>query len=40
VVFLIEADEDPSLEIWAAGEAAAAFTQVYGLHVAVRRERQ
>jgi exopolyphosphatase/guanosine-5'-triphosphate,3'-diphosphate pyrophosphatase len=39
VVFLIEANGDPGLEVWAAGEAAGAFTQVYGLHVAVRRAR-
>ena len=39
VVFLVEADEDPGLEVWAAGEAAEAFTQIYGLQVAVQRAR-
>lgn len=39
IVFLIEADEDPGLEVWAAGEATAAFTQVYGLQVMVRKAR-
>src|SRR6185312_5064269 len=39
VIFLIESEDDPGLEVWAAGEAAAAFTQVYGLRVTVQRAR-
>jgi exopolyphosphatase/guanosine-5'-triphosphate,3'-diphosphate pyrophosphatase len=38
-VVLIEADEDADLEMWAVGEVAPAFTEVYGLNVTVQRTK-
>ncbi len=39
ISLLIEADADADLEMWAVGEVAPAFTEVYGLNVTVQRAK-